>query len=149
MGGLETELNLLKTQVRKNSLNIAQIVLTSPDPCHVITSVRTQPLSSFILQPERGYNFTGLVKTGLHQGKSFPENWGGTHSVCGKPQERVSPILITLTSRSDSNFEQSNINLKENKRDGIDSNSNGFDYYVRKNEGKILWFSADCVDQCT
>ena len=54
--GLGTELNLLKTQVRKNSLNISQIVQSSPDPCHVITSVRTQPLSSFILQPERGYN---------------------------------------------------------------------------------------------
>ena len=53
------------------------------------------------------------------------------------------PILVTLTSRSDSNFERSNISLKENKRDGIDSNSNGFDNCVRKNEGKILWFSAD------
>ena len=54
--GLETESNLLNTQVRKDSLNIAQIVQFSPDPCHVITSVKTQPLSSFILQPERGYN---------------------------------------------------------------------------------------------
>ena len=41
-------------------------------------------------------------------------------SVCGKPLERVSPILVTLTSRSDSHFEQSNISLKENKRDGVD-----------------------------
>ena len=56
---------------------------------------------------------------------------------------KVSPILVTLTSRSDSNFERSNINLKENKRDDVDFNSNGFDYCVRKNEGKILWFSAD------
>ena len=55
VGGLGTELNLLNTQVRKNSLNIVQIVKSSPDPCHVITSVRTQPLSSFILQLERGY----------------------------------------------------------------------------------------------
>ena len=45
--GLGAELNLLKTQVRKNSLNIAQIMKSSPDPCHVITSVRTQPLSFF------------------------------------------------------------------------------------------------------
>ena len=29
------------------------------------------------------------------------------------------------TSRSDSNFERSNISLKENKRDGVDSTSNG------------------------
>ena len=56
VGGLATELNLLNTQVRKNSLNIAQILQSSPDPCHVITSVRSQPLSSFILQPEIGYN---------------------------------------------------------------------------------------------
>ena len=41
VGGLGAELNMLNTQVRKNSLNIAQIVQCSPDPCHVITSVRT------------------------------------------------------------------------------------------------------------
>ena len=56
----------------------------------------------------------------------------------------MSPILVTLTSHSDSNFELSNISLKENKRDGDDLNSNGLDYCVRKNEGKILWFSGDC-----
>ena len=62
-----------------------------------------------------------------------------------EPQERVSPILVTLTSRSDSNFERSYIciSLKESKRDDIDSKSTGFDYCFRKNEGKILWFSAD------
>ena len=38
---------------------------------------------------------------------------------------KVSPILVTLTSHSDSNFERSNISLKENKRDGVDLNSNG------------------------
>ena len=57
----------------------------------------------------------------------------------------MSPILVTLRSRSDSNFERSNMSLTENKRDGVDSNSNGFDYCVRKNEGKIIWFLADCV----
>ena len=56
VGGLRIDLNLLNTQVRKNSLNIAQIVQSSSDPCHVITSVRTQPLSSFILELERDYN---------------------------------------------------------------------------------------------
>ena len=59
----------------------------------------------------------------------------------------MSPILVKFTSRSDSNFERSNISLKEDKRDGVDSNSNGFGYCVRKNEGKILWFSADCIIQ--
>ena len=49
-----------------------------------------------------------------------------------------------LTSSSDSDFEPSNISLKENKPDGVHLNSNGLDYCVRKNEGKILWFSTDC-----
>ena len=66
------------------------------------------------------------------------------HSVCGKPLEKVSPILVTLTSRSDSDFERSNVSLKENKPDGVNPNSNDIDYYVQKNEGKTLWFSADC-----
>ena len=56
----------------------------------------------------------------------------------------MSPIYVTLTSNSDSSFELSNISLKESKRDDVDPNSNGLDYYVRKNEGKILWSSADC-----
>ena len=46
-------------------------------------------------------------------------------------------------SRSDSDFEISNVSLKENKPDGVNPNSNDIDYYVRKNEGKILSFSAD------
>ena len=57
----------------------------------------------------------------------------------------MSPILVTLLSRGNSNFERSNISFKQNKRDGVDPNSNGLNYYVRKNEGKILWFSADCT----
>ena len=58
---------------------------------------------------------------------------------------KVSPILVTLTSRSDSDFESSNVSLKGNKPDGVNLNSNDIDYYVRKNEGKIRWFSADCI----
>ena len=64
-------------------------------------------------------------------------------TVCGKQQENASQILITLTSRSDSDFESSNVSLKENKTDGVNPNSNDIDYYVRKNERKIQWFSAD------
>ena len=56
---------------------------------------------------------------------------------------KVSPILVTLTSRNDSDFESSNVSLKENKPDAVNPNSNDIDYYVRKNEGKIRWFSAD------
>ena len=67
------------------------------------------------------------------------------YSVYKKLSEKVSPILITLTLRSDSGFERSNVSLKENKPDGVNPNSNDIDYYVRKNEGKILWFSADCI----
>ena len=59
---------------------------------------------------------------------------------------KVSPILVTLTSHSDSDFECLNVSLKENKPDGVNPNSNDIDYYVRENEGKILWFSADCTD---
>ena len=58
---------------------------------------------------------------------------------------KVPPILVTLTSRNDSDFESSNVSLKENKPDGVNPNSNDIDYYVRKNEGKILWFPADCI----
>ena len=50
-----------------------------------------------------------------------------------------------FTSHSDSNFEQSNIILKENKWDGVALNSNGPDYCIQKNEEKIIWFSEDCV----
>ena len=57
------------------------------------------------------------------------------NSVCGK--------LVTVTSRSDSDFERSNVSLKENKPDGVDPNSYDLDYCIRKNDEKILWFSAD------
>ena len=52
-------------------------------------------------------------------------------------RRKVPLILVTLTSRSDSGFESSNVNLKENKPDGVNPNSNDIDYYVQKNEGKI------------
>ena len=68
-----------------------------------------------------------------------------SYAVCGKPWEKVSPILVTLMSHSNSDFERSNVSLKENKPDGVNPNSNDIDCYVRKNEGKILWFSADCM----
>ena len=58
---------------------------------------------------------------------------------------KVLPILVTLTSHNDSNFESSNVSLKESKPDGDNPNSNYIDYFVRKSEGKIVWFSADCV----
>ena len=47
-------------------------------------------------------------------------------------------------SQSDYNFERSNISFKENKPDGVDSNSNGFYYCVRRKEGRTLRLSADC-----
>ena len=66
-------------------------------------------------------------------------SWNQSAKTVGK----VSPILVTLTSRNNSNFESSSVSLKENKPDGVNPNSNDIDYYVQKNEGKILWFSAD------
>ena len=39
----------------------------------------------------------------------------------------------------------SNVRTSASKKpDGVNPNSTDIDYYVRKNEGKILWFSADC-----
>ena len=61
---------------------------------------------------------------------------------------KVSPILVTLTSCNDSDFESSNVSLKENKPDGVNPNFNDIGCCVRKNEGKILWFSADCIVIC-
>ena len=74
----------------------------------------------------------------------LPKAGNGIHRL-RKTVEKVSPILVTLTSCSDSDVESSNVNLKENEPDGVNPNSNDIDYYVRKNEGKILWFSADCT----
>ena len=45
---------------------------------------------------------------------------------------KVSPILVTLTSRSESDFESSIVSLKENKPDGVNSNSNDIDYLRSK-----------------
>ena len=50
---------------------------------------------------------------------------------------KVSPILVTLTSRSDSDFERSNVSFKENKPDRVNPNSNDIDYYVRRLEEKL------------
>ena len=63
-----------------------------------------------------------------------------TLSQSPENRRKVSPILVTLTSRSDSNFERSNISLKETKPDGVDWNSNGLDYCIRNNEGKFDGF---------
>ena len=54
-------------------------------------------------------------------------------------------ILVRLTSHSDSDFECSNATFSEQRLDGADLNFNGFNYCVRKNGGKIPWFSADCM----
>ena len=43
----------------------------------------------------------------------------------------------------------SNVSFKENKPDGVDTNSNDLDYCVRKNEEKILWVSADFSRKAT
>ena len=69
------------------------------------------------------------------------------YTICGKPVGKVSRILVTLTSGSDSHFERSKVNLKANKPDG-NPNCNDIDYYVRKNEGKIIWLSAECTLNC-
>ena len=59
---------------------------------------------------------------------------------------KVSPILVTLTSRSDSDFERSDVSLKENKPDGDNPNSDVIHCYVRKNEGKLYGFRQTVSD---
>ena len=57
-----------------------------------------------------------------------------------KTVEKVSPFLVTLTSRSDSDVESSNVTVKENKPDGVNPNSNNIDYYVQKMKEKFYGF---------
>ena len=52
----------------------------------------------------------------------------------------MSPILVTLTSRNDSDFKSSNVSLKENKPDGVNPNSNVIDHYVRRMKEKLYGF---------
>ena len=58
-----------------------------------------------------------------------------TITVCRRPQQRVSPILVMLMSYSDFNCEGSNISFKESKLDDIDLNSNSFDYSIQRGLG--------------
>ena len=85
------------------------------------------------------------LKSGKDHGKNYIKV--KPHLVCHllrnslfslrKTVGKVSPILVTLTSRSDSDFESSNVSLEKNKPDGVNPNSNDI----------ILWFSADCIDE--
>ena len=62
----------------------------------------------------------------------------------------MSPILVTLTSRSDSNFERLNINLKENKRDGVHPNptvsNTGFERTKEKFDGFRQTVNSDRLE---
>ena len=81
--------------------------------------------------PKQRINFRGNHRNMSTRNQVFCCSF---HCSLRKTVGKVSPILVTLTSRSDSNFESSNVNLKEAKPDGVIPNSNGIDYYVRKNE---------------
>ena len=84
--------------------------------------------------------------SGSPLGLGIPKRYVDSASIqLRKTVGKVSPILVTLTSRNDSEFESSNVSLQENKLDGVKPNSNDIDYYVRRIEGEILWFSADCI----
>ena len=50
-------------------------------------------------------------------------------------QKTITKSVTDPGSFSDFYFECSNISLKENKRDGVDLNSNSLDYCTRKSEG--------------
>ena len=52
----------------------------------------------------------------------------------------MSPILVTLTSRSGSDFEGSIISFKENKPDGVNPNSNGLTTAFERTKEKFYGF---------
>ena len=86
-----------------------------------------------------------LVQTSLRRPRFCVADFV-TYPSLRKIVEKVSPILVTLTSRSNSNFEQSNIILKETEPECFDWKPNGLDYYVRNNEeknsmvfGRLIW----------
>ena len=56
---------------------------------------------------------------------------------------RTLKISTAMFERMKEKFYGFRVSLKENKPDRVNPNSNNIHYYVRKNEGKILWFSAD------
>ena len=58
----------------------------------------------------------------------------------------MSPIPVTLTSRSDFDFERSNVSLKENKPDEVNRNSNDMDDCIRKNKGKFYGFRQTVLE---
>ena len=68
-------------------------------------------------------------------GFQYVEGRGTRLNSLRKTVGKLSPILVTLTSHNDTDFESSNVSLKENKSDGGNANSNDIDYYVRKDEG--------------
>ena len=55
-------------------------------------------------------------------------------------RNKLSPILVMLTPCSDYDFERSNINLKENKPDGVELYSDGHDYCVQRTKEKLYGF---------
>ena len=58
-------------------------------------------------------------------------------TVCEKPQERGSLILIVLISHSICYFVRSNLSFYKNKLDSIDHSSNILNDRIRKDRGKI------------
>ena len=52
----------------------------------------------------------------------------------------MSPILVTLTSPSNSDFERSNISFKENKPDGVDLSSNSLTTAFESTKEKFYGF---------
>ena len=58
---------------------------------------------------------------------------------------KVSPILVTLTSRSDSDFESSSVSLKENKPDGVNPNSNDITTTFERMKEKFYGFQQTAL----
>ena len=58
----------------------------------------------------------------------------------------MSPILVTLTSHVDSDFEHSNISFKENKPDGVDMNSNVLTTAFERTKEKFYCFRQTVIE---
>ena len=77
---------------------------------------------------------------------------GRVKSVYGTPLERVSLILVTLMTRSDSNFKHSNISPKKINGmalvQSLTASTTAFERMKEKFPGKILWFWQTEVYSC-
>ena len=74
-------------------------------------------MSERLLDPSELQTAIEMLVKGVHASSK-----GKVHDSLRKTVGKMLPILVTLASRSDSDFESSNVSLKENKPDGVNPN---------------------------